>query len=90
VHSCHCCRRYVPDVGYKLTQVTFTVHTALGNELDLGKIFATLSFFGFIQGPLTILPKLFAVIAAIMNSAGEPTIREALTSSPYHPPHDCQ
>jgi hypothetical protein len=49
--------------------VTFTVYTAMGNELDLGKIFATLSFFQFIQFPLTILPQLFAVIADIMNSA---------------------
>lgn len=49
--------------------VTFTVYSAMGNELDLGKIFATLSFFYFIQFPLTVLPRLFAVLADIMNSA---------------------
>jgi hypothetical protein len=46
----------------------------MGNELDLGKIFATLSFFQFIQFPLTILPQLFAVIADIMNSASTPML----------------
>lgn len=55
----------------ELMAVTFTVYAALGNALDLGRILATLSFFTFIRGPLTILPRLFAVIAAILNSAGE-------------------
>ena len=61
--------------------MTFTVYNALGNALDLGRIFATLSFFTFIQGPLTILPRLFAVIAAILNSAGESAPISRLGSS---------
>ena len=53
----------------KLIAVTFTVHAALGNELDLGKIFPTLTFFGFIQTPLTLFPRVFATIANILNSS---------------------
>ena len=49
--------------------VTFVVYTAMGNALDLGKAFATLSFFNFMQTPLAIMPRLLAVVADILNSA---------------------
>jgi hypothetical protein len=41
----------------------------MGNSLDLGTAFATLSFFNFMNTPLSILPRLLAVIADIKNSA---------------------
>ena len=74
--------------------MTFTVYTALGNSLDLGKAFATLSFFNFIQYPLSILPRLMAVVADILNSdrasvRSQLMIRKALTCRTYHQPDDC-
>ena len=56
---------------FPLTIVTFTVYSAMGNSLDLGKTFATLAFFNFMQFPLMILPRQLAVIADIINSSRE-------------------
>jgi hypothetical protein len=38
----------------------------MGNELDLGKTFATLQFFNFIQQPLTWFPQILSTFSMIL------------------------
>jgi hypothetical protein len=52
----------------------------MGNQLDLGRIFATLQYFGFLQRPLTWLPRIFATLANILNAS-----RQSLLAVFYGP-----
>ena len=52
----------------------------MGNQLDLGMTFATLSYFDTIQKPLIVLPRLFATIANLFT-AGRMSSQLALSTA---------
>jgi hypothetical protein len=56
------------------TPVTLVIYTATGNTLDLGRTFATLQYFAFLQRPLTWLPRIFATLANILNASRESSL----------------
>ena len=61
--------------------MTFAIYVALGNKLDLGRVFATLQFFNFIQQPLTWFPRIFATLSTILVASRECCLPSVMTSA---------
>lgn len=47
------------------------MYRAMGNELDLGTVFAALQYYGIIRQPFSWLPRVIGSCVNIITSAGE-------------------